>query len=72
MAFTLREKRYKYECSIREEQKKIQGLRKDLDTHKNEQKLVEHTLKSYQEGLEAFEVIYVTSMCKKGKDNFRS
>ena len=56
MAFILREQRYKYELQIREEQKKLDGLRKDLDMENKKLKVVEHDLKDSQEDLERFKV----------------
>ncbi|XP_031368455.1 cilia- and flagella-associated protein 44 isoform X2 [Apis dorsata] len=54
MAFAMREKRYAYEFQIREEQKEIELLQKELDTDTKYLKIVESILKSHQEELEKF------------------
>lgn len=54
MAFAMREKRYAYEFQIREEQKEIELLQKELDTDTKYLKVVESILKSHQEELEKF------------------
>lgn len=59
MAFAMREKRYAYEFQIREEQKEIELLQKELDTDTKYLKIVESILKSHQEELEKFMVFSI-------------
>nr|XP_033337675.1 cilia- and flagella-associated protein 44 [Megalopta genalis] len=54
MAFTMRAQRYEHELQIKEEQREIELLYKELDLETKSLKIVENNLKSNQEDLEAF------------------
>ncbi|XP_053983869.1 cilia- and flagella-associated protein 44 [Hylaeus volcanicus] len=54
MAFSMREKRYMYELQIKEEQREIEILQKELDTDSKNLRVIENNLKSNLEDLEAF------------------
>lgn len=56
-AFVMREHRYNSELQIRNEQKKIEGLRKDNEIENKKLKLMEYELKISQENLEIFMAI---------------
>lgn len=56
MAFSMREKRYTCEFQIREEQKQIELLQKELDTDTKYLRMIESTLKNNEEELENFMV----------------
>ncbi|XP_017757877.1 PREDICTED: uncharacterized protein LOC108549132 [Eufriesea mexicana] len=54
MAFSMREKRYAYEFQIREEQKEIELLQKELDIDTKYLRIIENNLKNNQEELQNF------------------
>ncbi|XP_068986815.1 cilia- and flagella-associated protein 44 isoform X3 [Bombus flavifrons] len=54
MAFSMREKRYTYELQIREEQREIELLQKELDTDIKHLRIIESTLKHNEEELQNF------------------
>ncbi|KAK1137227.1 hypothetical protein K0M31_001748 [Melipona bicolor] len=54
MAFSMREKRYTCEFKIREEQKEIELLQKELDTDTKYLRVLESTLKNNEEELQNF------------------
>lgn len=56
MAFSMREKRYTYELQIREEQREIELLQKELDTDIKHLRIIESTLKHNEEELQNFVV----------------
>lgn len=56
MAFSMREKRYTYELQIREEQREIELLQKELDTDIKHLRIIESTLKYNEEELQNFVV----------------
>ncbi|XP_076666446.1 cilia- and flagella-associated protein 44 isoform X2 [Andrena cerasifolii] len=56
MAFSTREKRYTYEFQIREEQKQIELLQKELELDTKSLRIIESVLGKNQEDLEAFMV----------------
>lgn len=56
MAFSMREKRYTCEFQIREEQKEIELLQKELDTDNKYLRVIESTLKNNKEELQNFMV----------------
>ena len=56
MAFSMREKRYTCEFQIREEQKEIELLQKELDTDTKYLRVIESTLKNNEEELQNFMV----------------
>lgn len=55
-AFSMREKRYEYEFQIKEEQREIELLQKDLDNDTKLSKFIENKLKTNQEQLQDFMV----------------
>lgn len=52
----MREKRYTYELQIREEQREIELLQKELDTDIKHLRIIESTLKYNEEELQNFVV----------------
>ncbi|XP_076749592.1 cilia- and flagella-associated protein 44 [Xylocopa sonorina] len=54
LAFSMREKRYTCEFQIKEEQKEIELLQKELDTDTKHLRIIENNLKSNQEELQTF------------------
>lgn len=56
MAFSTREKRYTYEFQIREEQKQIELLQKELELDTKNLRIIESILGKNQKDLEAFMV----------------
>lgn len=60
MAFSMREKRYAHEFEIRGEQREIESLCKEVELDTKKLRVVENNLKSDQENLEAFMVIYTS------------
>lgn len=55
-AFTMREKRYECEFQIKEEQKHIENLRKEIESDTKKMKVIENALKSNKEDLQVFMV----------------
>ncbi|XP_046415054.1 cilia- and flagella-associated protein 44 [Neodiprion fabricii] len=53
-AFSMRDKRYEYEFQIKEEQKCIESLRKEIESDTKKLKVIENVLKSNQDELQAF------------------
>ncbi|XP_048505660.1 cilia- and flagella-associated protein 44 isoform X2 [Athalia rosae] len=53
-AFSMRDKRYEYEFQIKEEQKCIETLRKEIESDTKKMKIIENVLKSNQDDLQAF------------------
>ncbi|CAK9822070.1 Cilia- and flagella-associated protein 44 [Anthophora retusa] len=56
MAFSMREKRHSYEFQIKEEQREIEILHKELDTSAKHLRVIENNLRTSQEELENFMV----------------
>ncbi|XP_076652358.1 cilia- and flagella-associated protein 44 isoform X2 [Halictus rubicundus] len=54
ISFSMREERYKHEFEIKEEQKEIELLQKELDVDTKGLRIIENNLKSSQADLEAF------------------
>ncbi|XP_026674087.1 uncharacterized protein LOC108630687 isoform X2 [Ceratina calcarata] len=54
MAFSTREKRYAYEFRIKEEQREIEMLQKELDTDSKHLRIIENNVKSSEEELQIF------------------
>ncbi|XP_015588735.2 uncharacterized protein LOC107264707 [Cephus cinctus] len=54
MAFSMRERRYEYELQVKEEQKSIELLRKEIENDTKKMKAIENNLKYNQDELEAF------------------